>query len=148
MHADVDAAIGDHNCWDKDEPTDVGLVFPKGAPGKGGQGKSISGVGPASKLTVDPEKDKKFEARSFQRLIQEAHDSLLDCEKLLKKIGTDKSLAYLKTQKNELDQFYRQLQDVVKNSEYDSVQPVYGKLQRKFCRSTNQHWYDRNIITS
>ena len=87
--------------------------------------REIRIASPASKLTVDPEKDKKFEARSFQRLIQEAHDSLLDCEKLLKKIGTDKSLAYLKTQKNELDQFYRQLQDVVKNSEYDSVQPVY-----------------------
>ena len=93
--------------------------------------REIRIASPASKLTVDPEKDKKFEARSFQRLIQEAHDSLLDCEKLLKKIGTDKSLAYLKTQKNELDQFYRQLQDVVKNSENDSVQPVYGKLQRK-----------------
>ncbi|WP_337747890.1 glycoside hydrolase domain-containing protein [Victivallis vadensis] len=107
--------------------------------------REIRIASPASKLTVDPEKDKKFEARSFQRLIQEAHDSLLDCEKLLKKIGTDKSLAYLKTQKNELDQFYRQLQDVVKNSEYDSVQPVYGKLQRKLdtFRTRLQQEYDK-----
>lgn len=98
--------------------------------------REIRIVSPASKITIDPENDQKFEARSFQRLLQGASDSLQKSEEFGRQINPGESSAHLKTQKEELGLLFRQLENAVQKREYDSAKITYAKLQQqleKFC---------------
>ncbi len=93
--------------------------------------REIRIVSPASKLVIEPQTGREFEVRGFQRLVQKSKDSLQECEILWTKINKHESLALLKKQKAELDQWYQQLLDAVQNSKYDEAPGIYAKLQEK-----------------